>query len=63
MPVRWPVMQDPATAEQVAADVDEAVSLGVTGTPTFFVNGQVIIGAQPTEAFIAAVERAAADGP
>lgn len=54
------VMEDEATLEEVKADVDEAVKLGITGTPTFFVNGQVIVGAQPTEVFVEAIERAAA---
>lgn len=57
------VMRDRATAEAVNADIDEAVSLGVNGTPSFFVNGEVIIGAQPTEVFVDAVERAAAAAP
>lgn len=54
------VMEDGATLAAVEADVDEAVELGVTGTPTFFINGRVIVGAQPTEVFVEAIERAAA---
>lgn len=53
-------MEDEAILDSVQADVDEAIGLGVTGTPTFFVNGQVIVGAQPTEVFVEAIERAAA---
>jgi predicted DsbA family dithiol-disulfide isomerase len=52
-------MEDGATLAAVEADVDEAVELGVTGTPTFFINGRVIVGAQPTEVFVEAIERAA----
>jgi protein-disulfide isomerase len=33
-------------------------SLGVRGTPTFFVNGQLLVGAQPFEAFQKAIEAA-----
>ncbi|MCQ3971329.1 DsbA family oxidoreductase, partial [Klebsiella pneumoniae] len=51
---------DDATLDAVKSDVAGAVELGVNGTPTFFVNGQVIVGAQPTEVFVEAIERAAA---
>lgn len=54
------VMEDKATLAAVEADVEGAVELGVNGTPTFFVNGQVIVGAQPTEVFVDAIERTAA---
>jgi protein-disulfide isomerase len=40
----------------VQADVEYAGSLGVTGTPTFFVNGRVMVGAQPYEAFVQLIE-------
>ena len=53
-------MDDEALVDDIRADVDEAVGLGVTGTPAFFVNGQVIMGAQPTQVFVEAIERAAA---
>ncbi len=29
----------------------EGIRLGVTGTPTFFINGNRLVGAQPFEAF------------
>jgi protein-disulfide isomerase len=31
--------------------VDDGHALGITGTPTFFVNGRRLVGAQPAEAF------------
>ena len=37
--------------QRVAADVEEARRLGVTGTPGFFVNGRFLSGAQPFESF------------
>ena len=37
--------------EQIQADADLALSLGVNATPTFFINGLAIVGAQPLEAF------------
>lgn len=38
-------------AEEVSADATFASSIGLTGTPTFFVNGIPMIGAQPLERF------------
>jgi protein-disulfide isomerase len=35
----------------IRKDVAEAMKLGVTGTPTFFINGRELVGAQPDEAF------------
>ncbi|WNG37853.1 thioredoxin domain-containing protein [Archangium violaceum] len=36
---------------QVTADMSEASRVGVNGTPTFFINGRSLVGAQPAEAF------------
>lgn len=36
---------------QIDADSSEANSLGVTGTPAFFVNGKYLSGAKPFEEF------------
>ncbi len=38
-------------AAQVQADMEEARSFGITGTPGFLINGRVISGAQPIETF------------
>jgi protein-disulfide isomerase len=35
----------------VTKDVEEGSRLGVTGTPTFFINGRQLVGAQPLTAF------------
>ena len=35
----------------VKSDVEEAARLGITGTPTFFINGRMLVGAQPLETF------------
>jgi protein-disulfide isomerase len=37
--------------ERVKADTLEGRAAGVSGTPTFFINGQPLVGAQPIEAF------------
>ena len=42
--------------DEVTGDFMAARELGVTGTPTFFINGRPMVGAQPLEAFIAIVE-------
>lgn len=45
-------------AAKVQADATEGSSLGVDGTPTTFVNGTPVVGAQPLEAFTAAIDAA-----
>ncbi len=37
--------------QAVADDVQEAARLGASGTPTFFINGRLLVGAQPLTAF------------
>jgi protein-disulfide isomerase len=44
--------------EQVEADVAEGRAIGLKGTPTFLVNGNVIVGAHPIEVFREAVRDA-----
>lgn len=44
-------MDDPASAELVQAQMAMGQSLGVRGTPNFFINGQLIVGAQPSSEF------------
>ena len=39
------------TQAKVQAQNDEGKSLGVTGTPAFFINGRMLVGAQPFEQF------------
>jgi protein-disulfide isomerase len=52
-------MSSTKAADAVEKDFREGQSIGVTGTPAFLVNGQPIMGAQPTEVFVDAVEQAA----
>ena len=42
----------------VQADFREGQDLGVSGTPTFYINGRVIVGLQPLETFERAIEEA-----
>ena len=49
------------TREQAAAvdaDVAEARALGVTATPTFFINGRELVGAHPVETFRSLIDDA-----
>ncbi len=41
----------PQAAERVRVDAEAARLVGITGTPAFFINGILISGAQPIEAF------------
>jgi protein-disulfide isomerase len=42
--------------KRVEADMAEARTLGVTGTPGFFVNGRFLNGAKPFEEFAAVID-------
>ena len=44
-------------AAAVQKSVDEGMRLGVTGTPAFFINGELVSGAQPVESFARVIER------
>ena len=45
------------TADAVKADTTEATALGVNSTPTFFVNGRRLAGAQTAESFKQTIDR------
>jgi protein-disulfide isomerase len=42
--------------DAINVEVNEGVQLGVRGTPTFFINGQLLSGAQPFSVFQQAIE-------
>ena len=42
--------------EEVQQDFNDGASYGVTGTPSFFINGRKLVGAQPFSAFQQAIE-------
>jgi len=44
-------MDDPTLKQQVEADSKIANAVGANGTPTFFVNGRILVGAQGFEKF------------
>lgn len=43
-------------ADEVEADTAAGSAAGVSGTPSFFVNGQLLVGAQPFSAFKALID-------
>jgi len=49
-------MEDPAIAEEVDADYTAGRSYGVSGTPTFFINGKKLVGAYPYDVFEQLIE-------
>ena len=38
---------DSSYSDEVYGDFDEGTAFGVTGTPTLFINGEIVVGAQP----------------
>ena len=42
--------------EQIAKDLQDGLKLGITSTPTFFVNGRPLVGAQPLANFQALID-------
>jgi len=46
----------PRVKSAIDADVAEAKSLGITGTPGFFVNGRFLSGAKPFEEFARVID-------
>jgi protein-disulfide isomerase len=41
---------------KVDADAKEGADVGATGTPTFFINGTKVVGAQPFESFKSTID-------
>jgi protein-disulfide isomerase len=48
-------LDDPALDARLEADEARAAAAGVTGTPTSFVNGRRVLGAQPTATWLKAI--------
>jgi protein-disulfide isomerase len=53
-------LDSPKAQAVIDRDQAEAAKVGVDGTPTFFVNGTPLVGAQPIETFAAAIDKALA---
>jgi protein-disulfide isomerase len=50
-------LDDPSLDARIDADDADAKALGVKGTPTFFVNGRRVVGAQPASVFEKAIAK------
>jgi len=46
-----------ASQEQVDKDLQEATAIGANSTPTFFINGRRLEGAQPFENFKSIIDQ------
>ena len=55
-----PCLTNDETLSRVAGDTQEGSQVGVRGTPTFFINGKPLVGAQPVQAFQQAIDAALA---
>lgn len=53
-------LKDGAAQARVTSDTQEGSKIGVRGTPTFVINGQLLVGAQPFSAFQQAIDAALA---
>ena len=56
-------VQSGATRALIQADVERATKAGASSTPTFFVGGRALLGAQPLSAFREAIDAALAAPP
>lgn len=48
--------RDPSIMDGIRKDTTEGEQLGISSTPSFIVNGQVILGAQPLQQFVSVIE-------
>jgi protein-disulfide isomerase len=44
-------LQSPRHDEFIKASIEDGARIGVTGTPSFFINGRMLFGARPLEQF------------
>ncbi len=49
-------LRDAEHQDEIVEDYQAGVNVGVGGTPTFFINGRILVGAQPLSAFVALIE-------
>jgi protein-disulfide isomerase len=50
-------VESDSAVEAVITDAQFASDIGIRGTPTFFINGIVVIGAQPLQAFVSIIDQ------
>lgn len=51
---------DPALIPEIQADVDEAISINFSSTPSFVIGNEAVVGGQPVAVFREAIDRALA---
>lgn len=56
-------LDSPEATAAVQRNIDEAAAIGAFSTPAFLLADSPILGAQPTEVFVGALEAALRDGP
>lgn len=56
-------LDDDRYSENVQTNLDEARRLGLTGTPSFIINGKLLVGAHPTETFVQVLDQELMDSP
>lgn len=54
-------LRSEASQSAVARDFEEGQSIGISGTPTFVINGRTLVGFQEVEVFADAIEEAERD--
>ena len=54
-------LDDERYAADVQANFEEAAGLGLTGTPSFIINGKLLVGAHPTETWIEILDQELAE--
>ena len=50
-------LKAPSVERRLQGDIAEGRAAGVTGTPTFFINGEKLVGAQPVDIFSTRIDR------
>ena len=50
-------MTDHRYQEAIQKDSDFAIDLGISSTPTFFINGLALVGAQPLDVFKQGIDK------
>ncbi len=60
LPALRACVKESATRPLIQADIDRATNAGASSTPTFFVGGRALVGAQPLSAFREAIDAALA---
>ena len=49
---------DSTLQEEIFTDINEALEAGINGTPSFIINGELLVGAQPFQSFKQAIDDA-----